>query len=146
MSCITFYEKPGCSGDAQQKNWLRAAGHQLDVRNLLTARWSREHLLEFLGPLPVTAWFNRAAPAVKQGRVAPESLDAEAAIALLLADPLLIRRPLMRDAQGRCVVGFDWAQVHACFGLSPPDQLPFTTEGCVAPAQGCPEPSQPSPD
>lgn len=146
MSRITFYEKPGCSGNARQKDWLRAAGHQLDVRNLLTEPWSRERLLEFLGPLPVTAWFNRAAPAVKQGRVTPESLDAEAALSLLLAEPLLIRRPLMRDAQGRCMVGFDSAHMHAWIGLSLPHQRPANTEGCIAAAGGCQAPSRPTTD
>lgn len=142
MSRITFYEKPGCSGNARQKDWLRAAGHQLDVRNLLTEPWSRERLLEFLGPLPVTAWFNRAAPAVRQGRVTPESLDAEAALSLLLAEPLLIRRPLMRDEQGRCMVGFDSAHMYAWIGLSLPHQRPATTEGCIAAAGGCQAPSR----
>ena len=40
-------------------------------------------------------WFNRSAPAVKSGEVVPERLDAEQALALMLQEPLLIRRPLM---------------------------------------------------
>lgn len=138
MSKITFYEKPGCSGNAQQKQWLRDAGHTLDVRDLLTEPWTRERLLRFLGALPVSAWFNRAAPAVKQGRIDPDALDADSALALLLAEPLLIRRPLMQDADGRCMAGFDTARVHAWIGLAQPGQLPARTEGCIAAVDGCP--------
>jgi nitrogenase-associated protein len=141
MSHIIFYEKPGCCGNAQQQNWLRAAGHTLDVRNLLTTPWSRDSLLEFLAPLPVAQWFNLAAPAVKQGRVVPEALDAQTALSLLLADPLLIRRPLMRDERGRCMVGFDSAQVQAWIGLDLPHRPPAATEGCIGTPDRCRTPS-----
>lgn len=44
MATLTFYEKPGCQGNARQKALLRAAGHQLHVRNLLTEPWTPERL------------------------------------------------------------------------------------------------------
>ena len=78
-----------------KKRLLRAARHTLDVRDLLSWPWTAESLLPFLAPLPVADWFNRAAPRIKSGEIVPEALDAEAALALLLAEPLLIRRPLM---------------------------------------------------
>ena len=62
MAHITFYEKPGCGGNAKQKGLLLSAGHTLDVKNLLAEEWTREGLLAFLAPLPVPHWFNRAAP------------------------------------------------------------------------------------
>lgn len=138
MSKIIFYEKPGCSGNAQQKQWLRDAGHTLDVRDLLTEPWTRERLLGFFGALPVSEWFNRAAPAVRQGRIDPETLDADASLALMLSEPLLIRRPLMQDEDGRCMAGFDIARVDAWIGLAYPRQLPARTEGCIAADDGCP--------
>lgn len=67
MATLTFYEKPGCQGNARQKALLRAAGHQLNVRNLLTEPWTPERLRQFFGALPVAQWFNRNAPAVKSG-------------------------------------------------------------------------------
>lgn len=140
MAHITFFEKPGCGGNAKQKGLLRAARHTLDVRDLLEWRWTAQALLEFLAPLPVADWFNRAAPRIKSGEIVPETLDAEAALALLLAEPLLIRRPLMALGEQR-MVGFDAERVHAWVGLGPNAplaQVPrVPLEGCAAAAGHC---------
>lgn len=132
MSHIVFYEKPGCGGNAKQRAALEAAGHTLDRRNLLNEAWTRESLLPFLAPLPVALWFNRAAPRVKQGEIVPEQLDADAALTLLLHEPLLIRRPLMQRADGERMVGFDTAEVERFVGLSAASTLPESMEACVA--------------
>lgn len=131
MAHIVFYEKPGCGGNARQKAVLRAARHTVEVRNLLTWPLTREALLDFLAPLPVAEWFNRAAPRIKSGEVQPEALDAQAALALLLQEPLLIRRPLMSCA-GERHVGFDTALVHAWIGLGPGVPAGASLEGCAA--------------
>lgn len=147
MTDIVFYEKPGCGGNARQRALLEAAGHTLQRRNLLTATWTRETLLPFLAPLPVAQWFNRAAPRVKNGEVVPEALDADAALALLLAEPLLIRRPLMQRPDGARLVGFDLAEVAAFVGLSPAaaatpgPALAGALEGCAAAPNARPCPS-----
>jgi len=67
---------------------------------------------------PVAEWFNRNAPkmkpqprypwraalasiqSAKSGAVMPEALDAESAMALMLTEPLLIRRPLLNGNPG----------------------------------------------
>ena len=36
MAAIVFWEKPGCQGNAKQKDIMRASGHELEVRDLLT--------------------------------------------------------------------------------------------------------------
>lgn len=117
MAHITFYEKPGCDGNAKQKALLLSAGHTLDVKNLLAEAWTKESLLAFLAPLPVPHWFNRAAPMVKEGQVDPDSIDADSAIALMLDHPLLVRRPLMESAGVRHV-GFVLEEVEAWVGLA----------------------------
>lgn len=140
MAQILFFEKPGCGGNAKQRAWLEAAGHALTRRNLLTAYWTRESLLGFLAPLPVAQWFNRAAPRVRSGEVVPERLDAESALALLLAEPLLIRRPLMqRLDDGTRLVGFDTVEVDRFVGLHTAAAAPASLEGCAAasPAARC---------
>ncbi|WP_207061877.1 ArsC/Spx/MgsR family protein [Motiliproteus sp. SC1-56] len=106
MAVIEFYEKPGCAGNARQKQLLEKAGHHLVVHDLLAQPWTPSRLRRYFGRRPVAEWFNRSAPAVKRGEVVPESLDAKAALKLLVADPLLIRRPLMRLGQRRWV-GFE---------------------------------------
>ena len=115
MSTITFWEKPGCAGNARQKAVLTAAGLELDARDLLTYPWTREELESFVGGLPITEWFNRSAPRVKGGEIVPEELDREVALAALLAEPLLIRRPLMIIA-GQRLVGFDVRAIEAALG------------------------------
>lgn len=115
MTTITFYEKPGCANNARQKLLLKNAGCVIDARNLLTTRWTQEQLRTFFGDLPVPEWFNRAAPRVKSGEIVPERIDADTALALMLADPLLIRRPLM-ECNGKTIAGFDAARVAEWIG------------------------------
>jgi nitrogenase-associated protein len=118
MTTVLFWEKPGCVNNTRQKRLLEDAGHALEVCNLLTEPWTAETLRPFFGSLPVADWFNRSAPAVKDGSVIPESLDEETAMTLLLGDPLLIRRPLMQVGETRRV-GFVPADVAAWIGLNP---------------------------
>lgn len=141
MTHLVFFEKPGCGGNARQRAALVAAGHTLEQRNLLTAHWTAESLLAFLAPLPVADWFNRAAPRVKSGEVHPDALDRETALVLLMAEPLLIRRPLMqRSDNGTRHVGFDTAAVDAWVGLGTNPASPATLEGCASPTEHCAAP------
>jgi nitrogenase-associated protein len=139
MARILFYEKPGCTGNLRQKRLLEEAGHTVLARNLLTERWTAERLYGFFGARPVAEWFNRNAPKVKSGAVVPEALDADSAMALLLAEPLLIRRPLL-EANGRRDVGFDPPRIHAWLGFGTLAQAPVL-ETCIR-AQPCPTPGE----
>jgi nitrogenase-associated protein len=130
MATITFYEKPGCKGNLRQKALLAAAGHTVQAKNLKTEAWTADRLLAFLGQLPVADWFNRAAPAVKTGEIVPENLGFEDALHLLLANPLLIRRPLMEVGEER-MVGFDTAAVDAWIGLNNVELPDGNIEACV---------------
>ncbi len=127
MASIIFYEKPGCTNNTRQKVLLAAAGHTVLAKNLLTEPWTRERLLQFFGNRPVAEWFNRAAPKVKSGEIIPEELDADMALAMMRAEPILIRRPLI-EVDNRREVGFDIAVIDAWLGLGkmPADDL----EGC----------------
>lgn len=124
---IVFYEKPGCSGNREQKRLLVAAGHHVEARDLLRVPWTGASLRAFFGELPVAAWFNRNAPAVVSGAVVPEKLTEDEALTLMLAEPILIRRPLM-ESDGRRVVGFDPVELADWLGLTAPDGL----EQCAA--------------
>jgi nitrogenase-associated protein len=142
MTHLVFFEKPGCGGNARQRAALEAAGHTLERRNLLSTHWTPESLLAFLAPLPVPDWFNRAAPRVKSGEVQPDLLDADTALALLLGEPLLIRRPLMQRADdGTRHVGFETALVDAWLGLGTNPASPRTLEGCASPTEVCASPT-----
>lgn len=136
MATVQFYQKPGCATNARQKRTLEAQGHTVVTRNLLTEPWTAEELRGFFGSTPVASWFNPAAPRIKSGEISPNELDAEAAIALMLGDPLLIRRPLVEVDGQRCA-GFDRDPVTSLLGRSINGQI----ETCSRPQSPCPSPS-----
>jgi len=116
MSIVIFYEKPGCINNTQQKALLAASGHVVEARNLLTEPWTPDRLQQFFGDRPIAQCFNPTAPAIKSGQVQPDRVDAETALALMVQDPLLIRRPLMQVVD-RYEVGFDINTVDSWIGL-----------------------------
>ncbi len=138
MATVVFYEKPGCGNNTKQKVWLAASGHTVLAKNLLTEKWSAERLRPYFGDMPVAQWFNPSAPKVKSGEIDPAAFEAEAALVMLLAEPLLIRRPLMEVA-GVMRAGFDAKAVDAWIGLN--DAMPkeepcpicHRSEPCPAP-------------
>lgn len=115
MATVVFFEKPGCRNNTRQKQILTEAGHQVVARDLLQEPWTADRLRSFFGDRPVAEWFNRAAPRVKAGEVVPETVGAEAALAMMLAEPLLIRRPLL-EVDGRRDVGFEADRLAALLG------------------------------
>ena len=115
MAIVLFYQKPGCGTNARQIRALEAAGHQVITKSLLTEQWTAMQLRSFFGETPVMSWFNPAAPRVKSGEVKPAEIDAANAIALMLEDPLLIRRPLVEVDGARCA-GFDREPVPSLLG------------------------------
>lgn len=142
MVRVIFYGKSTCGGNARQRAQLRASGHEVEERDLFAHPWTAASLLAFLGALPPVQWFNRSAVRVKSGEVDPDALGAEAALALLLADPRLIRRPLL-EIEGRLIVGWDSAALDALIGLKP--GVRPLEEACIHPAGGsCAAPAKPA--
>jgi len=146
MSSVIFYEKPGCTGNARQKALLREAGHELEVRNLLVHPWTAGALRSFFGGRPVAAWFNLSAPRIKSGEVSPQALDEATALALMLADPLLIRRPLI-ECDGRRECGFD-AEIERWLAIAQPagdrEGCPRNGANAVHEPHSCATPSGPA--
>lgn len=146
MPSVNFWWKPGCSTNTRQISLLRAAGCVVDVRDLLTEAWTAEWLASFFGGRPVAQWFNPAAPAVKSGAVDPATFTPASALECLIAEPLLIRRPLIEIDGQRCC-GFDtgWLASH---GLSLGDGA--VLDGCSHHGSGqhhlpCPPPAEQGP-
>ncbi len=136
MAKITFWEKPGCKGNSKQKEILLASGHQLEVRDLLSENWSEESLARFFGDRPVAEWFNITNPDVKAGRIDPQQVSYDDALTMMVAEPLLIGRPLMQVGNER-LAGFEVEQVHNWIGLKlesvgerDPKNCPCVTIAC----------------
>nr|WP_191093052.1 ArsC/Spx/MgsR family protein [Bradyrhizobium campsiandrae] len=122
-----FYQKPGCGTNARQIRALETAGHQVIAKSLLAEPWTAERLLAFFGATPTVSWFNPASPRIKAGEVKPAEIDAANAIALMLDDALLIRRPLI-DVDGARCAGFDREPVPSLLGGEGSD-----LQGCTRP-------------
>lgn len=129
MVQVLFYAKPGCKGNARQVRVLQASGHDVIIRDLLSEPWSAETLRPFFGERPAAEWFNRSAIRIKNGEINPDSLSADEAMALLLADPALIRRPLMEVA-GERRAGWEPEIVAAWIGLG--STMSPGKEGCAS--------------
>ncbi|MFZ2890422.1 ArsC/Spx/MgsR family protein [Sulfuricurvum sp.] len=110
IKLVVFYEKPFCAANAAQKQILRQSGCTLIERNLLEHGLDAESLRSFMGDKKVPDWFNPAAPAIKNGEIFPETLDEDSAMELLMANPILIRRPLMVIGTEK-LCGFDEKKV-----------------------------------
>ena len=106
MATITFYEKPGCINGEKQKAILLKADNVLRCVNILTHLWKRDELLPFVAGKTAATMMNFTAPAIKNGEINPAALSFEQAIALMLRDPLLIKRPLI-TVDGQFIQGFD---------------------------------------
>ncbi|MGD9543455.1 MAG: ArsC/Spx/MgsR family protein [Methylocystis sp.] len=116
MAHVIFYEKPGCAGNALQKDLLRASGHEVDVRDILTEAWSSSSLRPYFGAKPVREWFNVSSPRIKSGEIDPDKVTPQQALVMMIVDPLLIRRPLMRIGD-HCEAGFDTDTIDRWIGL-----------------------------
>jgi len=138
LAVIVFYEKPGCGTNARQKRALEAAGHTVIPRNLLTEPWTAERLRGFFGGTPAASWFNPAAPRVKSGEIDPGKTESDAAIALMLAEPLFIRRPLI-DADGNKSAGFEGEFIASLLANG---TMKLNLQGCsrFETATSCPNP------
>ncbi len=122
MANVLFFEKPGCINNGKQKKLLIQSGHRVDSRNLLEHKWERDELMAYFDGLPVSEWFNRTAPSIKDGWIDPDALDEDRAITLMLAEPILIRRPLM-CVDDELMVGFDPIAVDEWIGLALNDKV-----------------------
>ena len=136
MAEVLFYEKPGCINNTEQKQLLIQSGHKVISRNLLDIDWDIDGLRTFFGDKPVNQWFNYSAPAIKDGWIDTEDLSEQQALTLMICEPLLIRRPLMRVGN-EYMAGFDIEEVSKWIGLqntTPESNVHLDMESC--PQQG----------
>lgn len=132
---VIFWEKPGCQGNARQKQILLASGHQLEVRDLLTEPWTPQGLARFFGDRPVVEWFNPSNPRVKSGELDPATIGPDEALRMMVAEPLLIVRPLMQVGEER-LAGFEVQQVHNWIGLALESVGPRDPKNCPCVSAG----------
>ncbi|MCA1941233.1 MAG: nitrogen fixation protein NifO [Caenispirillum bisanense] len=118
MAHVIFYGKADCPANAKQRRQLEAAGHTLDVRDLASEAWTPESLMAFFQGRPVGTWLNKLHPKVRTNAIDPDAQTPDKAIALMLADPDLIRRPLLQVGEQKRF-GYDPVAIEAWIGLRP---------------------------
>ncbi|WP_163339493.1 ArsC/Spx/MgsR family protein [Desulfopila sp. IMCC35008] len=105
MAFIQFFEKPGCINGEKQKRILTEAGNDLECINILEHPWSREELVPFFAVQDPSLIMNHTAPAIKKGEILPANLHFDEAVSLMIENPILIKRPLIR-VDGLSLQGF----------------------------------------
>lgn len=114
---VSFYEKPGCKGNARQKEKLREAGYALQVIDILAKSWDEETLLQFFGDKPVHQCVNLRAPLITNGEIDINRLNDSELLQKMIEYPILIKRPLL-FFRGQFAVGFDNELVTMLLGES----------------------------
>jgi len=132
VKLVVFYEKPFCAANAKQKQILRQSGCTLIERNLLEHGLDAETLRSFFAEMPITDWFNPAAPAIKNGEIFPNALDEAQALELIMQNPILIRRPLMIIGSEK-LCGFDSNRVAEVLEryVEPMPKINCMEKGCL---------------
>jgi nitrogenase-associated protein len=105
VAIIQFFEKPGCINGEKQKRILAEGGNELECVNILEHSWSPEELAPFFSQKKPALIMNFTAPAIKKAEIVPSELQYDEAVALMVKDPILIKRPLIR-VDGFSIQGF----------------------------------------
>lgn len=125
---IFFYEKQGCMTNTKQKKLLNDLGYTVFSMDLLTHPFTKEELRSFFGDNPIKEWFNPNAPKIKKGEISPENMNEEEALETLIANPIMIRRPLIRFGDFK-YSGFEKNTLQVVFKEI---ELKHSLEGCSA--------------
>lgn len=137
---LEFYEKPGCKNNTKQKKWLEKAGCRLETKDLLTHPFDKAELALFFANRPREQWFNPTAPRLKSGEFDPAKLSDDQVFEAMLADRLLIKRPLIKIDKTR-LVGFVPEQLEN-LGLSGLSQIQAEEMTACKETKPCPEPAE----
>lgn len=108
---VTFYEKPGCAGNAKQKKLLDLYNISYETKNILSTPWKENELHAFFAGLDKENIVNIFAPKIKNGEVEVAALSKEELVKLMIQEPILIKRPLLAIGEHK-LCGFDIAQIN----------------------------------
>lgn len=122
MAEITFFEITGCINNTKQKNTLASAWLKVKPIDLLKHKWTEDELLLCNSACEVKDWFNRNAPSVQNGTLAPEDLNRISALEAIIKDHLRIHLPLL-IIRNKTLVGFDINSINSMAGLDTIDNL-----------------------
>ena len=103
---ITIYGIKNCDTMKKARGWLDARGAQYTFHDYKTAGIDQSRLDEWCRKLGWEVLLNRAGTTFRKlPERSKQDLDEKRAMALMLAQPSLIKRPVL-DIGGRLLVGF----------------------------------------
>ncbi len=112
---ITIYGIPNCDTVKKARTWLDAAGVAYTFHNYKTAGVDAARLAGWVDRLGWEVLLNRAGTTFRKLPDADKTgLDAEKAMALMIAQPSMIKRPVV-EAGDTLLVGFKPANWSAAF-------------------------------
>ncbi|RRN64089.1 ArsC family reductase [Caulobacter sp. 602-1] len=102
----TMYGIKNCDTVAKARKWLEARGQAYDFHDYKTAGVDRATLEGWVQEHGWETILNRAGTTFRKlAEVDRQNLDADKAVALMLAQPSMIKRPIL-DLGDRRIVGF----------------------------------------
>ncbi|GGF24748.1 arsenate reductase [Aliidongia dinghuensis] len=112
---VTIYGIKNCDTMKKARAWLDARGVAYGFHDYKAAGVSRERLEQWLGAVSWETLLNRAGTTFRKLPDAErEGLNQAKAVALMLAQPSMIKRPVL-EAGGRLIVGFKPEVYEAAF-------------------------------
>jgi len=104
---LTLYGIKNCDTMKKARGWLDAHGVAYAFHDYKTAGIDRERLARWCEAVGWEALLNRAGTTFRKLPDADkQELDADKAIALMLEQPSMIKRPVLELGDGRILVGF----------------------------------------
>jgi arsenate reductase len=111
---ITIYGIKNCETIKKARAWLNKRGVEYDFHDYKTAGIERERLERWEGEVGWETLLNRAGTTFRK---LPDkdkaALNAKKAVALMLAQPSMIKRPVLDLGGGKLLVGFAPEQYEA---------------------------------
>ena len=86
---------------------LSQADISFDERDFFANPFTVEELKDLLGDRPVSDFFSWRSPSFRKLGVSRDELDDDRMLQLMVDEPRLIRRPLIRAEDGSLIVGTD---------------------------------------
>lgn len=115
-NAVTLYGIPNCDTIKKARAWLNDHGVEFDFHDYRKQGLDREQLQSMAAALGWEAMLNRRGTT---WRALPdtvrERIDVESAISLMLANPAIIKRPIL-NKNGLLHLGFSAAQYQEIFG------------------------------
>ena len=86
---------------------LSQAGIEFDERDFFAEPFTEDELRAVIGTRPVSDFFSWRSPSFRKMGLDRDSLTDDRLLELMVAEPRLIRRPLILTADGNLIVGSD---------------------------------------